>query len=145
MEKNKINNLLLLSLASREILHAAKNFFADLGIDMPVESIKVLLVVYYSNEDAIQQEIADAVKKDKSTILRLVDNLEEKNLVQRIVDPNDRRRNIIRVTEDGIGLINKINSKLEELYSLLSEGIKPADLDIFVKVLGQFRAKVATV
>lgn len=144
MEKNKMSNLLLLALTSREVLHASKTFLAHLNIDVPSESIKVLLAVYYSNEDVIQQKIADAVRKDKSAVLRQIDNLEKKNLVQRVIDPNDRRRNIIRVTSDGIDLINQINEKLDELFTILSDGLSVSDLNTFDMVLAHFRNKAKT-
>ena len=96
---------------------------------------------HYSDTEAIQQDIADIVKKDKSAVLRQIDNLEKKNLVQRIVDPIDRRRNVIHITDEGINLINEVNNKLDEIQSLLSDGLEVSDLDIFYKVLNHFRNK----
>jgi DNA-binding MarR family transcriptional regulator len=75
---------------------------------VPVESLGILLATHYNNEDVIQQDIAKIMKKDKSVVLRQIDNLEKKNLVQRIVDPNDRRRNIIKTTEKGMKLIDEV-------------------------------------
>ena len=94
--------------------------------------------------DTIQQDIADIVKKDKSAVLRQIDNLEKKNLVQRIVEPSNRRQNIIRVTDEGINLINEVNKKLNEIQTLLSEGLEADDLVTFYKVLSHFRNKAKT-
>ena len=102
------------------------------------------MIVYYSDTDAIQQDIADIVKKDKSAVLRQIDNLEKKNLVQRIVAPNDRRRNIIHITDEGLSIINEVNNKLDEMQSLLSDGLEASDLAIFYKVLNHFRTKAKT-
>lgn len=141
MRNDKINELLSLALTTKEIQHAFKRFMADSNLDIPIESLGILLTIHYSNTDAIQQDIADIVKKDKSAVLRQIDNLEKKNLVQRIIDPNDRRKNIIRTTEEGINLIDEINIRLDELYSLLSFGVEASDLKTFIRVLNHFRSK----
>ena len=119
MENNRVNNLLSLSLTTKEIQMAFKRYVKDLSFDLSVESFGILLAVHYYSNDMIQQDIAEIVKKDKSSVLRRIDILEKKYLVQRIVDQNDRRRNIIKITDEGIKLINKINIKLDEFFSLL--------------------------
>jgi len=139
MGKEKMNELLNLALTVKEVQRALKRLSLGSNVDIPTESLGILLTVYYSDIEAIQQDIADIVKKDKSAVLRQIDNLEKKNLVQRIVAPNDRRRNIIRVTNEGLDLINEINSKLGEMHSFLSDGLDASDLDIFYKVLSHFR------
>jgi len=141
MEKKKMNELLKLALTVKDIQRALKRFAADSNIGIPAESLGILLTVHYSDTEAIQQDIADIVKKDKSAVLRQIDNLEKKNLVQRIVAPNDRRRNIIHITDEGLNLINEVNNKLDEIQSLLSDGLEASDLDIFYKVLNHFRTK----
>jgi len=141
MEKGKMNELLNLAMTVKDIQRALKRFAGGSNVDIPTESLGILLTVHYSNTEAIQQDIADIVKKDKSAVLRQIDYLEKRNLVQRIVAPNDRRRNIIHITEEGLSLINKVNSKLDEMLSLLSDGLEASDLDIFYKVLNHFRNK----
>ena len=138
MEKEKMNELLYLALTAKDIQRTLKRF-AGPNLDIPAESLGILLTVHYSDTEAIQQDIADIVKKDKSAVLRQIDNLEKKNLVQRIVAPNDRRRNIIHITDEGLNLINEVNNKLDEMLSLLSDGLKTSDLDIFYKVLHHLR------
>ena len=144
MEKEKMNELLNLALTVKEIQRVLKRFVSGSNIDIPAESLGILLTVHYSDTDTIQQDIADIVKKDKSAVLRQIDNLEKKNLVQRIVEPSNRRQNIIRVTDEGINLINEVNKKLNEIQTLLSEGLEAGDLIAFYKVLGHLRNKAKT-
>ena len=143
MEKEKMNELLYLALTAKDIQRTLKRFTGP-TVDIPAESLGILMTVHYSDTEAIQQDIADIVKKDKSAVLRQIDNLEKKNLVQRIVAPNDRRRNIIHVTDKGLSLINVINSKLDEMLSLLSDGLEASDLEIFYRVLNHLRTKAKT-
>jgi DNA-binding MarR family transcriptional regulator len=113
MEKNKINALLRIALATKDIQLAFKKLAADLDMEVPVESVGILLAVHYnnSNTDVIQQDIAEIIKKDKSVVLRQIDSLEKKNLLQRIIDVNDRRRNIIKITDKGMKFVGELNVK----------------------------------
>jgi DNA-binding MarR family transcriptional regulator len=144
MENNRINALLYIALTTKEIQYAFKRFAADLDMDVPVESLGILLAVYYNNEDVIQQDIAEIIKKDKSVVLHQIDSLEKKNLVQRIVDANDRRRNIIKITDKGMQLIDDVNVKFNALYALLSEGLNTSEMEIFHKVLNHLSNKART-
>ena len=141
MEKGKMNKLLNLALTVKDIQRALKRFVSGSNVGIPAESLGILLTVHYSDTEAIQQDIADIVKKDKSAVLRQIDNLEKKNLVQRIVAPNDRRQNIVHITDEGLSLINEVNNKLDEMQSLLSDGLDASDLATFYKVLAHFRNK----
>jgi len=143
MEKEKMNELLYLALTAKDIQRTLKKF-AGANVVIPAESLGILMTVHYSDTEAIQQDIADIVKKDKSAVLRQIDNLEKKNLVQRIVAPNDRRRNIIHITDEGLNLINEVNNKLDEMLTLLSDGLEVSDLEIFYKVLNHIRTKAKT-
>ena len=136
-----MNELLNLAITVKDIQRALKRFAAGSNADIPAESLGILLTIHYSDTETIQQDIADIVKKDKSAVLRQIDNLEKKNLVQRTVAPNDRRRNIIHITDEGLNLINEVNNKLDEMQSFLSDGLEASDLDIFYKVLNHFRTK----
>jgi len=136
-----MNELLKLAITAKDVQLAFKRFSTDSNIDVPAESLGILMIVYYSDTEAIQQDIADIIKKDKSAVLRQIDTLEKKNLVKRIVAPNDRRRNIIHITDEGLNLVNEVNNKLDEMLVLLSDGLEASDLDTFHKVLNHFRTK----
>jgi DNA-binding MarR family transcriptional regulator len=50
---------------------------------------------------AAQRELADAVAQDPAVVCRLLDDLEERGLVHRVRDVEDRRRMMVRLTPAG--------------------------------------------
>jgi DNA-binding MarR family transcriptional regulator len=48
-----------------------------------------------------QQQLADRLDADKSHVVRLIDQLEQRGLVTRAADPTDRRRHRIELTPAG--------------------------------------------
>jgi DNA-binding MarR family transcriptional regulator len=71
-----------------------------------------------------QAAIADALGYDRSHVVRLLDELEERDLVVRKRDPDDRRRHVVKMTADG----RKALAKLRTIVSRL-EGRFLAPLD----------------
>src|SRR5580704_525469 len=77
-------------------------------IDISFEMIEIMACLW--NKDGInQQEIADIVIKDKSSMTYLVDNLVKRNMVSRKVDEDDRRNNLIYITKQGRLLQKKLH------------------------------------
>jgi DNA-binding MarR family transcriptional regulator len=50
-----------------------------------------------------QQQVAERMGVDRTTMVALIDELEGKGLVQRRPDPVDRRKNVVALTEAGRG------------------------------------------
>ncbi len=63
-----------------------------------------------------QAQIADSLGYDRSQIVRLLDELEDRELVLRKRDPDDRRRHVVKMTPAG-------REKLAELRAII-EGIE---------------------
>ena len=92
---------------------------ADAGHDVRVEQMGLMYFLW--QQDGIsQREIVNQVKKVKSSITRLIDNMEKQNLVVRIPDQTDKRNKLIFLTHKGKALQKQLsvvlNNKLEQAY-----------------------------
>jgi DNA-binding MarR family transcriptional regulator len=134
MNKNKLPVSLNIALTLRAIEHAFKKRIYGLNIDLPSDTFGVLMIAYFQ-DGVIQQDIAEMAKKDKSAVLRQIDMLENKGLVQRQADEHDRRKNLIVVTDKGEKIIQTLITNEQELFSLLSDGIDTQEMKAFIKVL----------
>lgn len=98
--------------------------FKENGIELSREQWSVLAVLW-ENNGCSQQHIAEKSFRDRPSVTRLIDNMEKDGLVERKPDPNDRRSNLIFLTQKGKDLEDKIiplvNKTVEESYQGISK------------------------
>jgi DNA-binding MarR family transcriptional regulator len=73
-----------------------------------------------------QAQIADALGYDRSLIVRLLDELEEQELVTRKRDPEDRRRHVVKLTPNGHSMLLELRAIVQRLED---EFFSPLDAD----------------
>jgi len=66
-----------------------------------------------------QKDLAEALKRDKVSTMRMVDYLSEKGLLVRTQDCNDRRCQILEVTDKALELLPKIKEGVQQTNDLL--------------------------
>ena len=75
----------------------------QLGENLTGLQIGVLRMFQY--EVLTLSTVSQRMGLDPSSIMRIIDALEQKGLVMRETDPHDRRRNPIRITDKGAGIL----------------------------------------
>lgn len=88
----------LLKHAQQRLVAAAGPVMAPYGIDGRELAV---LTVLAARSPLSQQEAAEAMRVDRTTMVSLVDALELKGLVERHRSPEDRRKNIVELTAAG--------------------------------------------
>ena len=66
-----------------------------------------VLIVLAGHEPASQLQVAQRLAVDRTTMVALLDTLEDKGLVSRHPHAEDRRRNIVELTETGQDVLHK--------------------------------------
>ena len=111
-------------------------------INITNEQVGLLHALSQQSEEVIQKDMAEVMGKDKSAILRLVDSLEEKELVRRVVIKNDRRKNYLTVTKKGERVLELYMKIVNELMEELEQGLTRSEIDTFYKVVAHFKNNV---
>lgn len=62
-------------------------------------------------------EIKDTILSSNGTIPVIINNLAKQELVQRDKDPEDHRKSVVRLTEKGRKLIEKVYPENEKMYT----------------------------
>lgn len=70
-----------------------------------------------------------------STLTGMLDRLEEKGLLTREPNPDDRRSTLVRVTEDGGRVATELRGMLEELEQSVHQRIAARDFEGFQRVM----------
>ncbi len=111
----------------REMLARPAVLLGRLGTAMKAESMERfeaagfsvyhygVLAVLDEGERETQATIADALAVDRSMLVGLLDQLEDRGMVERRRDPNDRRRQMVKLTAAGRRQLTEFRKMVEEI------------------------------
>ncbi len=125
MRMNELNSYICFSMraAMKKIDKNLTALLEDLGVSIPQSFILLSLL----EENAVTlKELGNRTLIDSSSMTVLVDKLEKDELVERQLDPQDRRAIRVLITRRGREIAEKItviaNDFNARLYQLLGEG-----------------------
>lgn len=106
----------------------------DQGVRLPVFGVLDFLL---TNSQAVQTDLANHFAKDKSVMLRQLDEMEKAGLIERQMDPNDRRRKNLVVAKAGIAAHRKVDRIRAMVFSNALAGVSEKELATCLKVLNR--------
>lgn len=107
MDPRAVRACLALGLTSRDMRESFERFLSRFGLSNG--RFLTLMVMYRTPDQAVQPSaLAHAVGVTRATMTGLLDGLERDGLVLRADDTGDRRKKLVRLTEQGLALLQKV-------------------------------------
>jgi DNA-binding MarR family transcriptional regulator len=88
-----------------------------------------------------QGAIADALGYDRGQLVGLLDELEQRGLVERRRDPDDRRRHLVQMTSEGKRTLRRLRALARELEDDFLEPLSEAEREKLHGLLLKLAAK----
>ena len=131
-----INMGMLINSAQRAMTKRFVQNATESGLDISLDQWIVLGPIWQL-ESASQKELGEICLKDKTNITRIIDALEEKNLVVRIEDQIDHRIKRVVLTNAGKQLFFDVLPIMEKTREEVRKDIPDQDIDTFKIVLSK--------
>ncbi|MBN8789072.1 MAG: MarR family transcriptional regulator [Terrimonas sp.] len=120
--------------ASTAIGRRLQKKFKQQDIDITIEQWSVLYHLW-KQDGLSQQELCNATFRDKPSITRLVDNLEKLKLVKRVPSKEDRRINLIHLTDTSTKLRDETMDVANETLNEALGGVTAQEIEVCKSVL----------
>lgn len=133
----------------RDMDHSIREYISN-GND-PKKSLnftqfRVLAYLFaHQDEEVCQKDLEVETNLKKASITGVIDYLESKDLVKREVAKDDKRRNIIALTEKTRDIKEHVEYRLKDVEAKMIENINKEDLDVFFKVMNQMYENIRKV
>ena len=90
-----------------------------------------------------QKELAASLALDGSSVVRLLDSLEQAGLIRRREEADDRRAKTIVLTEQGRATADQVEAASRRIQETTLAGLPDADVDAAWRVLDHIRGVLA--
>ncbi|MFI5148276.1 MAG: MarR family winged helix-turn-helix transcriptional regulator [Bacteroidia bacterium] len=112
-----------------------------------------ILIILENKEAACsQQDVANLLRIDKASMVRIIDYLVKKKYIKRMMNPSDRREHILCLTEKARKTLPRIHRAVGELNSAAFSGLSKSNqkgfyqsLDLLARNLGEEPANTIVV
>jgi DNA-binding MarR family transcriptional regulator len=104
-----------------------------------IDSERYFSVLYFLNENngCNQQCICNNLAIDKTAMVKVIDYLIKNDMVERDINPNDRREHFIKLTKKGLKQTEEVVKAFKAIDSKMFSNIPKEDEEVFMRVLSQ--------
>lgn len=89
-----------------------------------------------------QGEIVELTGIDKHRISRLVDELLNLGLVEKSINPDNKRQNLVQITSKGQGVMNRVKEVMLAMEKEYTQDIPQEEVDVALKVINSIINKL---
>ena len=109
---------------------------------MPTGSMSVMALIA-ANPGCSQNDLARETGLNKSAVVGLLDALEQRGLAHREPAPDDRRRNVLRLREEGVKLMDDMQAVANGQENPIREELTARELATLISLLERANAALA--
>lgn len=111
------------------------------GFDLTAQQYNLLRLLHASHPDAVPTlSLVARLVSRAPDVTRMLDRLEERNLIVRNRSVEDRRAVMVGITESGLALIKRIAQPLRECHERQLGHVSSSDLKALIQLLRKARA-----
>ncbi|MBT3241267.1 MAG: MarR family transcriptional regulator [Chloroflexi bacterium] len=111
--------------------------------NLTLPQLVVLQALYQKKTPISMSELAEATLQVSATITGIIDRLEERGLVERQTDPEDKRSLKVALTKIGVSTLNKIEIHKKNSLSKFTKSLPMEDQIIFLNALQNYLSVIA--
>jgi DNA-binding MarR family transcriptional regulator len=130
----------LLFRTARKYLGVLARYLTHLDIE---RNFAVILLIEESGKPMSQQELADYLHVDKAAIVRMINYLTGKGILERKVNPTDHRQYMLQLTPKARKIIPDIRKAIAHVNESVFEGLSQKKQNDFLEVLIMMDARLS--
>lgn len=138
MDKKKIlqKNIGMISLVALYMKLLSIQSFKQRNFDITPEQFFILSIVS-GNEGLYQRQLSQIIAKDRANTTRIINILEKHKLLERKLDPDNKRICKIFITDKGRKTVKIILPEIEKIKETIYEGITLEEKESITKILSK--------
>lgn len=102
------------------------------------------IIMYLCKADTVNQDtIAKHFMLDKGAVAKALSKLENKEMIQRIDNPDNKREKLISITPTGQSKIGNLTKELQEWHNVLFQGLSSEEINQFGHIISIMSSNAA--
>ncbi len=114
-----------------------KHFSRTVAIENLTPGLCGMLQVIAANPGLSQSRLAEAMGVDRSTIVKVVKQLDAAGVIERIGSPSDRRSNCLYPSPRGLEAVRQMEKEIVRHEGEVAAGLSAAERDMLIALLSR--------
>ena len=112
------------------------------GSDLTRPQLELLFSIKH-HDGPTSRELATYLHVSPGAVSQILEGLDEQQLIERQIDPSDRRRQVLRVSASGKAVIKRIETRRRQMMERVMQGLSDDELLVWLaiqrKIISEFK------